>query len=279
MQESAAPLLPSLSRWRPIVFDDLFRAGNARDGGYVLPRSLLSATGALLSLGVEADWSFEASVLRERPGIRVICVDGTTGPDVIRERGTRDFWKAVRRLRVGKAIRSWRLRRSADEFEAFFSQHEFIRLMVAARSGKGTISLADLIGRARAGCAPGSVLLKMDIEGAEYDALLATPAALLDELCGLLVEFHGLDRHWPRFVEAMDALSGHFVVAHLHGNNFDPYVPGTRVPQTLEATLVHRRLVDAGARPARGPFPVPGLDLPNHRRRPDLALEFDESLD
>jgi hypothetical protein len=60
----------------------------------------------------------------------------------------------------------------------------------------------------------------------------------------------------------------------LHGNNNDPYVRGTRVPLTVEITLVNRALIDPLPAPATASYPLPGLDAPNQPRRPDMALDF-----
>jgi hypothetical protein len=73
----------------------------------------------------------------------------------------------------------------------------------------------------------------------------------------------------------MDALSQHFVIAHLHGNNYAPLVPGTRMPSVLEASLVHRSLVTeplASISPDR--LPRPGLDMPNYPVRAEYILPF-----
>ena len=65
-----------------------------------------------------------------------------------------------------------------------------------------------------------------------------------------------------------------FHVAHVHGNNFDACIPGTRVPKTIEMTLVNRAL-DAGTpRSSTVDYPRAGLDMPNSRKRPELPLDF-----
>jgi hypothetical protein len=73
----------------------------------------------------------------------------------------------------------------------------------------------------------------------------------------------------------MEALAATFLIAHMHGNNYDGYVPASRVPQTLEVTLVHRDLVAAVPPPASDHYPLPDLDRPNNQRHPDLELSFE----
>jgi hypothetical protein len=63
-----------------------------------------------------------------------------------------------------------------------------------------------------------SIVLKIDVEGAEWDAFLQTPASVFERIDQLAVEFHGVDE--DRFVLAVWALKQHFHVAHVHFNNF-----------------------------------------------------------
>jgi hypothetical protein len=265
---------PTLRAYRPRQFPDLIRVGSAHDGGYVLPASALRASGALLSLGVEANWEFEEAALALNPALVVTCVDGTTGPSVIRARALREMGRAALRLRPVKFARMVRLLGRAFEFRRFFAVHEFLPLMVGAVDGPGTASLAGLLDHVRRGDAARWVLLKMDIEGAEYESLAAARGRL-GRISVLAIEFHELERNWERFRATMRALEESFVIAHVHGNNCLGYVPGSGVPQTLEFTLVHRQLAPGILPTATARYPLPALDRPNDRRRPDLALDFE----
>ncbi len=264
---------PSLRAYCPHPSADLVRVGNPSDGGYVLPLAAIRATQSLLSLGVEADWSFEEGMLALNPTINMTCVDGTTGADVIHARVRRDLWQSVRRLRGRKVMRLLRLLKRHEAFDAFFSTHDFKKLMVAAQPGPGCATVDELLACVRQGDPQRWVLLKMDIEGTEYDVLPAV-ADRLQWVAALVVEFHSLDRNWSRFEAIMQALAPTFYVAHLHGNNNDPYVAGTQVPLTIEITLVNRTLVNPLPPAATMQYPLAGLDAPNQPRRPDMALDF-----
>jgi len=115
--------------------------------------------------------------------------------------------------------------------------------------------------------------VKMDIEGSEYDSLAA--AGRLGRVAALVIEFHELGRNWSRFTATLAALAEDFIVAHVHGNNHLGCIPGSSVPETLEVTLVHRELVAEILPAAAGSYPLPDLDRPCDRRRPDLALSFE----
>jgi hypothetical protein len=62
------------------------------------------------------------------------------------------------------------------------------------------------------------VIIKMDIEGAEWDALLATPDELLASIPQISMEMHGYDD--PKIVEVLRKLKRHFYLVNLHFNNW-----------------------------------------------------------
>jgi hypothetical protein len=265
---------PSLRALRPRYFPDRVRMGRDHDGGYVLPRRLITSSRALLSLGVEADWSFEESLLGVAPALEVTCVDGTTGPEIIRARVFKDLRRVLKQLRLFRAIEIARGFGKPRAFRRFFSRHQFLKLMVAGRPGPGLATLEELLARVRGADPERWVLVKMDIEGAEYEVLAAS-RGLWSRVAGLVIEFHALDRRWPEFEAEMTALLRSFHVAHVHGNNNDGCVPGTAVPLTLEITLVNRALCEGEPPPATERYPLPGLDQPCRRSRPDLPLSFE----
>jgi hypothetical protein len=252
------------------------RAGRDRDGGYVLPRQFLSMSNVLLSLGVNVDWSFEQAVLRENPAIRVLCVDGTTGLKRVTGKAAQKAVEMVGhfltlQFRKGRHDAQYLLKPLA--FHRFFSQHELLQLMVGTRSTPGSVTLPVLLDRVTAGRADCWVLLKIDIEGAEYD-VLAMSIGELSQVSVLIVEFHQLDLNWARFVGCMGELMKDFLIAHVHANNFGGYIPGTRVPAALEVTLVNKRLVNEQLPPSVRDYPLTELDRPCNWKRPDLRFDF-----
>lgn len=268
---------PSLRDVHPVHVDGLVRVGRDFDGGYVVPREVIGQSQALLSLGINDDWSFEEGALALNPRLVVTCVDGTTGLGrVVRKAGQKsvDMIGHLLSLQLSKFVRDVRYFAKPLAFHRFFSRHELLPLMVTATDGPGTITLPTLMAKVTAGRADCRVLVKIDIEGAEYD-VLSGPIDCLSQASALLVEFHRLNVNWPRFVACLSALRRTFHVVHVHGNNFDGCIEGTAVPQTLELTLVNRTLLPAAPAPATGLFPRAGLDMPNTRKRPDLPLQFD----
>ena len=62
------------------------------------------------------------------------------------------------------------------------------------------------------------LLVKMDIEGAEWKSILATPDEILDTFDQLPMELHGTSD--PLFLEAVEKLKRNFYLVHLHFNNW-----------------------------------------------------------
>ena len=62
------------------------------------------------------------------------------------------------------------------------------------------------------------LVVKMDVEGSEWESFLGASDELLQRIDQMAVEFHGVDE--ARFVLAMSRLKEHFYVANLHWNNF-----------------------------------------------------------
>jgi hypothetical protein len=266
----------SLRPYKPLAFGDLVRVGRDNDGGYVLPRRVIERSNVLLSLGVNDDWSFEAGALEINGKLRVVCVDGTTSTARVARKAMR---KAVDMVGHLMSFQKEKLRRNASylatplRFHRFFSQHELLRLMVARDEGPGVTTLPALFTRVAA--SPHEwVLLKVDIEGAEYD-VLSLPGDRYRRVAALLVEFHDLGRNWRRMEECVAELLQTFEIAHIHGNNFAGVIPGTGVPAALEFSFVHRSFAPESCAPSGHAYPIAGLDMPNNWQRPDLPLAFD----
>ena len=62
------------------------------------------------------------------------------------------------------------------------------------------------------------LVLKMDVEGAEWESFLRAPNSVLEQIDQLAVEFHGANR--LRYLEAITSLKRFFYVANLHFNNY-----------------------------------------------------------
>jgi hypothetical protein len=110
------------------------------------------------------------------------------------------------------------------------------------------------------------LVVKMDVEGAEWESLEATPLNVLDRIDQLAIEFHGVDEE--QYLRVVRTLKGLFYVAHLHYNNFRCRPHFLPFPaDVFEVLFVNKRLgrLAASARPI---LPHP-QDAPNNPNAPD----------
>jgi hypothetical protein len=112
------------------------------------------------------------------------------------------------------------------------------------------------------------VVVKMDVEGAEWDTLFQAPSDVLSRIDQLVVEFHGLtDEHQLAVIRRLKQF---FYVANLHFNNYscretiDPF-PGA----VYEVLFVNKRIGVSDGQPSVRPHP---LDAPNDPRARDCQL-------
>ncbi len=122
---------------------------------------------------------------------------------------------------------------------------------------------------ARNGDAGQRLVLKIDVEGAEWDAFLHAPVEVLEQFDQIAVEFHRSDDvKYPRVVAR---LKQRFHVAHLHFNNFSCVEGSEPFPAwAYEVLFVNKRIAVADeARRGGGPHPQ---DAPNNPNAADCQI-------
>ena len=240
MQPADARIRRLLNLMRPheAVGHKKIRLGAKADGGYVL---LDDFDGILRGVGCGVGWdvSFERD-LAER-GIEIDLFDHT-----VAGLPTQHARLHFHRIRLGDGL-----------------------------AGEGPCVSLDGIG-AMYRLAPGTAILKMDIEGDEWALLSQVMPASLLRYRQIVIELHWLNRASdPQFLavmtQVMRKLTRDFAVVHVHGNNNAPLASfgALKVPSVLELSLVsrhHYRL-----RASQEEFPT-ALDAPNSDKHPDLQL-------
>jgi hypothetical protein len=106
---------------------------------------------------------------------------------------------------------------------------------------------------ARNGDGARRLVVKMDVEGAEWDTLLRAPDAVLQQIDQMAIELHsrGEDR---RTLAAVMKLKQYFYVASLHFNNFSCQEDIAPLPADVyEVLFVNRRLGVPGGAGRAGP--------------------------
>jgi hypothetical protein len=164
----------------------LERFGETNDGGYLLCGNLLGSVQAGYSYGISGYDGWGCQVSRDL-NVTVHQYDCFDRTEPVCSGGATVFHGECV---AGKA--------SVDENGRRFDtpEHQF------ARNGDATHRL----------------VVKMDVEGAEWDTFLESPDQVFEQIDQLVVEFHGVNRQ--PFIEAVKKLKGFYYVANLHFNNY-----------------------------------------------------------
>lgn len=214
----------------------LERFGEPNDGGYLLCGNLLGSVKAGYSYGISGYDQWGCDIARKL-NVRVHQYDCFNLEKPVCAGGVTVFHAEC----VGPS-------RAVDDAGRIFDnfEHQF------ASNGDGVKR----------------VVVKIDVEGAEWDTFLQTPPEVLERIDQLAVEFHGADKE--RYLAAVRRLKQFFVVANLHINNY-ACQPGLEpFPSwAYEVLFVNKRIaVPASPRP-------PGahaLDAPNKPSAPDCQV-------
>lgn len=212
------------------------RVGRDRDGGYVLLDDFAGVSAAL-SFGIAKECSWDTAIAAR--GIEVYQYDPSVdGPPVANPR------------------------------------FHFFKKEIAATPSDAADSLGSTL--ARLPPSTGRVILKIDIEGAEWDVFDAATPEELARFSQIVGEFHhfseATDQAWrDRAERVLAKLRSVFDVVHIHGNNCGPFnvVANVAIPSSLEVTFANRAIYDCSETDEI--FPTP-LDRPNWECRPDIFL-------
>lgn len=224
----------------------LVRIGGAGDGAYLIPDHL-EGIEACFSPGVASCTALEQE-LADRHGIPSFLCDASVQPE---------------NLQLDPAL------------------HVFSPLWLGTHDADDTQSLDAWVLGSPHGEA-GDLLLQMDIEGAEYGALLACSDSVLERFRILVLELHWLERlESARFLNmvalpVLQKLHRFFDCVHAHANNCCGAVElaGCTVPRVLELSFYRRSLnqpdsAGANRHPPQIPHPLDVLNVPG---RPPIEL-------
>ena len=245
MKELGWQALRVLSLLKPmdVVGRRYVRKGRPHDGGYVMLDHALS-TSVVYSCGINDDvsWDLDMAAL----GCQVYQFDHTI-----------------------------------DALPVQHPNFHWSKLAIMPKSEPGATSLADAIAQNGHGDRD-DLILKMDIEDAEWDVLGALDDKVLSQFSQIVIELHRLGSvdyfrppaHTERFakiVPVLMKLNRTHQPVNLHGNNWGGLclVGGVMMPDVVEVTYVRRR--DHEFVESRKCYPTE-LDMPCRADAPDFHL-------
>lgn len=215
------------------------RIGNTHDGGYVLPKQTLEHSECMFSYGISNDITFDEHYI-SLTGKKVHAYDHT--------------------------------------IEGVNTQHpELFTWYKKGISGTPQEQTNNFLNHYKELGISGRVLLKIDVEGCEYEWLQNTDIQELANITTCIVlEVHYLNDVDTRnkFISCMEQLNKHFYVCHIHGNNCGSTFnyEGLDFPVVLELTFVPKETVEQISDNTES-FPT-ALDNPNSIHLPDIQLNF-----
>lgn len=228
----------------------LLRLGNDYDGGYVVPEVACNKADVLFGYGIADDISFEESFATryKKQSYGFDC--GISS--VVSQNQDVTF--------VNQCIGS-------DRF-----------LYDKNSSSKSISSFSEQVNKL--GLQDKKIFIKMDIEGAEYEAFDDILKASSD-VTGIVLEIHFIrEGEILKAIKLLSDLNKDFLLLHVHGNNYEMYrsfsasnVKGL-VPKVLELTYINKALVTRFKVSNNQSHPVPLLDMPNNRLRDDCSFEL-----
>ena len=119
------------------------------------------------------------------------------------------------------------------------------------------------------------MILKMDVEGAEWEAINATESGLFENYDQIVMELHSmLDiTKYDMILPALEKLSRTHQAVWVHGNNWNNFNHcGEFVtPNSLEIVFARKRSYHFVDSSQEMHFPLPE-DMPNNPSRPELYL-------
>lgn len=256
---------------QPEKTENKIRMGRRFDGGYLVTRDLLKATKILISLGINDEWSFEADCLMNGSIDRLIMIDDRSSSKLIRYRY---FKSGLRRL--ANPFSSWAQSNyilNKNKYQRFNELKAFANVAYCqGRIGNidGNLTLSQVYKKY---LIPGwghHVLLKMDIEGAEYSVVKEIIKSQM-AYCGMVIEFHDALSNPGQLLGALKLILEYFIPIHVHFNNYSDR--NEWIADVIEITFMHQALRETASLDFRN-YPLIGLDFPCNPEIADYEIRW-----
>ena len=234
-----------LAELQPVVLKNctLKRFGSANDGGYLMCENLIEPLDAGYSYGVgrNDDWGCEVSRRYHVTVHEYDCFDPA---------------------------------RPTCNGGRFIFHNECVGNRTSNRESHFFDTLENQI--SKNGDAGKRVVIKMDIEGGEWESLLAAPDELLASIPQLAMEMHGFDD--PRILEALRKLRQNFYLVNLHFNNWSCTSKAAPLPAWAYQVLWVNKRIGIIDPTAPVPAPMSPLNAPDSPTWRDCQLPVTKAV-
>ena len=260
-------MLPQYLKPFETSYENLIRLGNKFDGGYVIDKRVIDKTETIIACGLNDEWSFEKAFQNKNKRCEIIAYDHTVDDE---------FWKNHLKQSLSKIFflkeinkkRFTKLFKIIDYYFFFKNKNKHFRKKIV----KNSINKLSEISINEAIRDKNNVLLKIDIEGDEYN-ILNDVDKNFDRLNLLIIEFHDLQKNLIKIKEFLENTQMKNI--HINANNYG-MIDKTGIPQVIEMTLINPKKFEIKNKKVDWKYPLKGLDFKNRERGSEINIEFND---
>ena len=154
------------------------------------------------------------------------------------------------------------------DYKTFFNNKNthILKKIVSKKKSNKQITINEILKNLN------NVLLKVDIEGDEYQ-ILKEINKNTKKLNLLIIEFHKVSQNLEKIKKFIK--SSKLKLIHIHGNNYTG-LDNKNMPRVLELTFLNGKKFRLNNKRSNYSYPINGLDYKNLKRKDDIKLSFYE---
>ena len=245
---------------------NLLRIGPKKDGGYVIDKRIINQTKILVTCGLNDDWEFEKDYIKYNNQAKVLAFDHTIDKNFWVKRFKKDIiaFIKLKKLKPNKIIDIFKY----IDYKTFFNNKNIhiLKKIVSKEKNKKEITINAILKNLK------NVLLKVDIEGNEYQ-ILKEINKNSRKLNLLIIEVHKVSKNLDKIKKFIK--TSKLKLIHIHGNNYTG-IDNKNMPRVLELTFLNGKKFKLNNKRSNYSYPINGLDYKNLKRKDDIKLSFHE---
>lgn len=260
-------MLPKYLKPYHVNFSNLIRIGKKSDGGYVIDKRVISKTKAVITCGLEDEWSFEKEFQKYNKECKIIAFDHTVNKNFWIKNLINSFFSIILLKQLNK--KTFLKLFKFIEYKFFFNGkniHHIKKIVSKQKNQNKEITINKAIGDNK------DIILKIDIEEDEYK-ILKDVNKNFDKINLVIIEFHNLQKNLKKIKKFIKKTKLKNI--HINANNYG-MVDNYGIPQVIEMTLINSKKFKIKSKKTKRNYPIKGLDFKNRERGRDIKIVFDK---